>query len=375
MTAAARERLLATFLDLVRIDSPSGEEGACARYCARELVNAGCTVAFDDSQDTTGSETGNLVAVLPGDAPGVLVLSAHLDCVEPCRGVEPVIDQGVVRSAGPTVLGADDKAGLAAAIECVRRLTELPGRRPTLKVVFTVMEEVGLTGAKALEREHVVGDLCVVLDADGEPGGIVTGAPTHWTFVATFSGRAAHAGLAPERGVSAIAMAAEAVTRMPAGRLDPGTTANIGTLAGGTATNVVAAEVTMTGECRSLDAHRVEEVRAEMDAAMRSAADELGGAVAIEWTREYTGFSVPEDSLCVALVADACRDIGIEPRPFTTGGGSDANIIAAMGVPTLALSCGMRGVHGVDETLAVDDLETLTRMCVAIARRLAGEGV
>lgn len=365
------ERLLATFLDLVRIDSPSTRESACAAYCASALQEAGCGVRFDDSAGATGSDTGNLIAELPGTAPGVLTLSAHLDVVQPCEGVEPLVRDGRVFSAGDTVLGADDKAGLAAAIECVRRLSESGGVYPTVRCVFSVQEEVGLLGAKALDPADVASDLCIVLDADGTPGGIVTAAPTHYTFKATVMGRASHAGVAPERGISAIAIAADAVGRMRLGRLDEATTANIGSISGGTATNVVPARVALTGECRSLDRERVEVVRTQIDAALTDAAAEAGGAVEALWTLEYEGFALPEEHEAVQLVKAACADVGLEPRTFRTGGGSDANIISALGVPTLALSCGMAGVHGTEEEIAVADLQALTRLVEAVARRLA----
>jgi tripeptide aminopeptidase len=271
-------------------------------------------------------------------------------------------------------LGADDKSGLAAAIECVRRLAEKGGARPNVRCVFTVQEEVGLKGAKALEREVVEADLCLVLDADGEPGGVVIGAPTHYTFTATFTGRAAHAGVAPEKGVSAIAMAADAISSIEIGRLDEQTTANIGTISGGIATNVVAAKVIVTGECRSRDRDRVEAVRQAMDSEMREAASKRGGSVEVEWALEYESFSIAEDDPLMSIVLGAAVDAGLSPHTFMTGGGSDANVIAALGVPTVALACGMKGVHGTEEQIATVDLESLTRLCEATARRLAEEG-
>lgn len=364
-------RLLATFLDLVRIDSPSGAEAACAEYCARVLTEAGCVVRFDDSASVTGSDTGNLIAELPGTTEGVLVLSAHLDVVQPCHGVQPEVRDGVVFAAGDTVLGADDKAGLAAAIECVRRLVEEGGSYPTVRCVFTVQEEVGLVGAKALEPGAALGDLCLVLDAAGRPGGIVIGAPTHYVFHARFTGRAAHAGVQPEAGISAIAMAARAIAELPIGRLDEITTANVGSVNGGTATNVIAATVDVTGECRSLDRDRVEALREGMDKTMREAAAAAGGTVEIEWDLQYESFGFDEHDPLVTLMASACSDVGLASSTFTTGGGSDANVLAAQGVPTLALSCGMEGVHGMTEQIEVADLESLTALCVAVARRLS----
>lgn len=365
------DRLIASFLDLVRIDSPSREEREVALVIARELQQLGFAVRFDDTASETGSNTGNLVADLPGAAgTRTLVLSAHMDCVEPCRGVVPVIADGIVSSEGETVLGADDKAGIAAILEAVRRLLESGADRPHLRIVLTVCEEIGLSGAKALAARDAAGDVCLVLDADGEPGGIVIAAPTHLTFVAEFHGTAAHAGVAPEAGVSALAMAAKAVSAMQLGRLDDRTTANVGTIAGGTATNVIPASVSMTGECRSLDVDRVEEVRAAMDTVMRQAARSAGGSVDISWTREYSGFSYDPDAPLVIEALEACADAGLVAQLKKTGGGSDGNIFAAHGVPTLVLSCGMRSVHGTHESIAVGALESLCDLVLAFARRM-----
>jgi tripeptide aminopeptidase len=367
----ADERLLATFLDLVRIYSPSTKEAECAHYCAAALTEAGCSVRFDDAGPATGSDIGNLIAELPGTAPGVLVLSAHMDCVEPCDGVRPVVCDGIIASSGTTILGADDKAGLAAAIECVRRLSEGDTPYPTVRCVFTVQEEVGLLGAKNLDPAAAEGDLCLVLDAEGGVGAIVTGAPTHYTFTAEFTGTASHAGVRPEAGISAIRMAAVATERLPIGRIDEQTTANVGTVHGGTATNVIAARCTLTGECRSLDRATVESLRASMDETMRACAAEAGGTVDITWTLEYEGFRFSNDDPAIAIVARACDELGIVASHYETGGGSDANIFAAHGSPVVALACGMRGVHGVDEELAVSDLEGLAALCTAVASRLA----
>jgi tripeptide aminopeptidase len=369
------ERLLASFIDLVRIDSPSGLEAAHAGHCAAGLEHMGFSVRFDATAALTGSNTGNLIADLPGTAPDApsLLLSAHLDCVEPCRGVEPVIRDGVIASAGETVLGADDKAGIAAIFEGVLRAIESGMHRGDIRVVLTVAEECGLKGAKALDPEDAVADLCLVFDADGEPGGIVVGAPTHYTFVAEFAGTASHAGVAPEEGRSALLMAARSISAMELGRLDARTTANVGTVEGGTATNVVPARVTMTGECRSLDPDRALGVRASMESAMREAAHSLGGAVEIRWTKEYEAFHTPEDSPAITVVSQACDDAGLTPRLFTTGGGSDGSVFAERGTPTLVLSCGMDSVHSTEERIRVQDLESLARLVQAIISRLAGQ--
>lgn len=369
------ELVLATFLDLVRIDSPSLEEAAIARFCDEYLRRLGFVVRFDETEQVTGSDTGNLIADLPGLAcDSRLVLSAHMDCVEPCRGVVPEVVEGVVRAQGDTVLGADDKAGIAAILEACSAVVEAGGPRPAIRVVFTVQEEIGLRGAKALSCDDAQGDLCLVLDVNGAPGGIVVGAPTHYTFTARFEGRAAHAGVEPERGISAVWMAADAIVHMRLGRLDDRTTANVGSIHGGAATNVITATCDLTGECRSRDRAVVEQVRAEMHAAMHAAAERSGGRVTVEWTLEYEGFSRGAEDPAVELVSVACADVGLEARLFETGGGSDANIFASHDIPTLALSCGMEGVHGIGESVRVQHLEDARRLIVAVVDRMARVG-
>ncbi|MDO9556798.1 MAG: M20/M25/M40 family metallo-hydrolase [Coriobacteriia bacterium] len=367
------DRLVDTFLDLVRIDSPTGHEGGVARYIAAALEASGCVVRFDETEAATGSDTGNLVAALPATCSGkTIALSAHMDCVDPCSGVEPVIRDGVVSSADATVLGGDDKSGVAAIIEVVRRLSQSDRPHPEVRVLATVSEENGLVGAKALKPEDCAADICLVLDAAGDVGGIVTAAPTHYTFQAIFSGRAAHAGVEPERGVSAIVMASRAISSMELGRLDAETTANIGTVHGGSATNVVAPTCEVTGECRSLDHEHAGVVRDAMDAALHAAADELGGSVKITWKLEYRGFRFADDAPEIALVSDACADIGITPRLFRTGGGSDGNILSAKGAPTLVLSSGMTDVHSVDESLELRQLALLVDLLEAVIYRAVG---
>jgi tripeptide aminopeptidase len=345
-------RLLETFFALVRIDSPAGSEAELAAHLEQRLTRLGCSVRFDDAESRTDSECGNLIAELAGTVAGrTIVLSAHMDTVMPGRGVVPVVEDGVVHSAGETILGADDKAGIAAILECVERVVE---------------GEVGLQGAKALDPADLEGDVCLVLDADGAPGAIVVAAPTHYTFKATFTGQAAHAGVEPEKGRSAVVMASHAVTAMRIGRLDAETTSNIGTIQGGVATNVVAASCVLTGECRSLDPAKAEAVRAEMDAALCSAASISGGAV---WTKEYDGFRFAEDDPLLVLVEGACRDAGLEPRRFDTGGGSDGNVFTAKGLPSLVLASGMRNVHGTSESISVADLGAMVRLLLAVIRR------
>ena len=360
-------RLLDLFCELVRIESPSRREAAMAGRCADELRSLGFEVRFDGSASQTGSDTGNLIAHLPGTAGGAIVLSAHMDTVQPCAGIEPVVEGGVVRSAGDTILSADDKAGVAAILEGVRSVLEDGASRPDITVLLTTCEELHLLGAGALaEGELPAGAPCYVLDADGAPGTVIVGAPCHWALKARFSGRAAHAGVEPEKGASAIAMAAAAVGAMPLGRIDEATTANIGTISGGCATNVVPDACALAGECRSLFAERAGAQKAAMTAALKDAAARFGGAVEVEWTKSYDAVLYDEDDELVRGLSSAIRAAGLEPRFHRSGGGADANVLCARGVRAVTLGIGMTAFHSVDEHIAVADLEGSARLVEAL---------
>jgi tripeptide aminopeptidase len=369
------KRLLDTFLNLVQIDSPSLAEADVAAYCKRMLEDAGCAVRFDDAALVTGSNSGNLIATLPanpsdGLAPsGKLYFSAHMDCVNPCQGIEPVIVDGVLRSKGETILSGDDRVGLAAIIELIQTLAEENRPHPEIGVLFSVAEEIGLRGAHALDASDFNGEPCFVLDANGSPGVVIIGAPFHYLFTARFTGKAAHAGIEPEKGVSAIALASKAVLAMQLGRLDEHTTANVGIINGGSTFNVVPETCVMTGEFRVMDERRIDEVKAQLNGACEDAVFGTGGSVKVEWDEEYPGFQICEDDPLVQLVLDEATALGLLTQTVITGGGSDANILASKGLNPLVLGTGMTNVHSTTESLAIADLEALTRLCIAIVLR------
>lgn len=362
-------RLLDLFCEIVRIESPSRHEAAMAARCADELRGLGFSVRFDDSAAQTGADTGNLVAYLPGTAPGHVVLSAHMDTVQPCAGIEPVVEDGVVRSAGDTILSADDKAGVAAILEGVRSVVEEGAPRPDVTVLLTTCEELHLLGSGALAPDALpAGAPCYVLDADGAPGTVITGAPCHWTLEAVFAGRASHAGVVPEAGISAIQMAAVAIGAMPLGRIDEATTANIGVIAGGRETNVVPEACMLRGECRSLYPERAEAQKAAMTVALEQAAARFGGTVGIDWTPSYGAVLYDEDDALVQAAARAARAAGLEPCFRHDGGGSDANVLAARGVRAVTLGVGMTAFHSPEEHISVADLEGTARLVEALVR-------
>lgn len=353
-----KQRVLETFLSIIAIDSPSRHEAAMAAYCRERLEHLGFTVEFDDSQKDTGSDTPQIMAFKKGTAPGHVALSAHMDCVQPCHAIKAHVEDGVIRSDGTTILSGDDKSGVAEILEALESMAESGRPCPDVTVLFSVCEELGVAGApyypkQLFDRET----LCLVVDAEGAPGTIFTAAPYHYVFTATFHGTAAHAGVEPEAGRNAIAMAARAVETMPLGRHDTATTSNVGIIAGGSATNVVPAECELRGECRSIQSDAVEDLKARMEAAMHAAAEELGGTVDVQWRLSYPGVFVAEDDPDVQMMVDVAKQLGFEPHLTVTGGGSDANILATKGAKPIPIGSGMTDFHSLHESLKVDDLQ------------------
>jgi len=347
-------RLLDTFLGLVRIDSPSGEEAAIAQELSARLRGLGLAVELDGMN--------NVVARLPGRG-NPLLLAAHMDTVRPGVGVKPVVRDGVVCSDGTTVLGGDDKSGVAIILEAVECLVEGKLPHPPLEVVLTVQEEVGLLGAKGLDQSRLRAKTGISFDCGGAPGTVVVDTPTHDSVSAVVHGKAAHSGTRPEDGVNAILVAAEALVSMPLGRIDEETTANFGTIRGGTATNIVPDLVELRGEARSRQLAKLEAQTAAMVGALKDAAEHHGASVEVDVKREYDGYTLTDADPIVAALMDACRAVGVEPRLLPTGGGSDANIFNAAGIQVANLSPGMSKVHTTEECVAVSDMVT----CAEIA--------
>jgi tripeptide aminopeptidase len=364
-------RLLDTFLELVGIDSPSGYEADVAAYCAEALKACGCTVRIDDTAAQTGSNTGNLIASFPGTAAGRVCLSAHMDTVEPGRGIEPVIKDGLIFSKGNTILGADDKVGIAAIIEALRVLSEQPEglRYPQVDVLLTVQEERGLVGAKVLDLTDYTDVPCLVLDSSNAPGTIVNKAPAQRSYTAVFKGKAAHAGACPEKGISAIQAASTALAALPIGRLDSDTTTNVGTIAGGNANNVVAEYCSFTGECRSHQPARLAELCSMIEDTLRTTSDQHGTSLELTWIDNYQGFAYADDDPLILKCLAVAQELKLEAGIETSGGGADTNIFVQHGIPALSLATGMQGIHGIDECLAVADLEKLASFLVALIPR------
>ena len=351
-------RLIQTFLDLVAIDSPTGHEAAISQDLARRLAALGGAVERD--------EHGNLIGRWPGQGDW-LMLSAHMDTAGADTGIKPQIRDGVIYSDGTTILGSDDKSGVAAILETIQSLQEDGISHPPLEVVISVSEEVGLAGAKLLDKGKLLARRGYVLDAGGPIGTIVTSAPSQDALRITVFGKKAHAGSEPEKGINAIRVAAEAIAALPLGRIDAETTANIGVIEGGTATNIVPDEVHIRGEARSRNNEKLAAQVAAMAAAFQDAAERNSTRVEFKINRSYNAYKLTEETPVVAHAIAAARRLGFTPVLKASGGGADANIYAEHGITCAVISTGMAYVHTPHEHIAIADMVDATRWLAEIA--------
>ncbi len=359
-----RARLVDTFMDLVRIDSPSYEEREIAERLLAELKRFGADARMDDAGDRIGSNAGNVLARLPGTVQGPsILLSAHMDTVMPGRGVIPVREKDRIRSDGSTILGADDKSGVAIILEVLQTLKEHRLAHPPIEVIFTICEEPGLVGAKHLNISSFSSRDGLVLDS-GPAHALFTRGPAADRLRFTVHGLAAHAGICPENGINAIRVAADAISDMRLGRIDADTTANIGVIEGGIAVNIVPDRVVVHGEARAHDELRLQEQSRHMarcfeQAASRHVLRHEGNAVTprvetlIE--RDYNRMQLGENAPVVQWVMEAARRGGWAISCQKTGGGCDANIFNAHGLNIANLGTGMRQIHTLNEYLLLDE--------------------
>ena len=361
-------RLLETVLELVQLDSESRNERAVADYVKQKLKTLGYVVKEDDADTYTGGNAGNVIAYHAGSGTGKSVLfCAHMDTVAPGNGVKPVVEGSIVKSDGTTVLGGDDKAGIAAILEALAVLHDTNAVHGPVQVVFTVAEEVGLLGAKYLNLDTLQPvDAAFFFDSDGMPNQICVASPYHIDITARFYGKASHAGVEPEKGISAVQMAANAIASMQLGRLDAETTANIGMIQGGTATNVVAGETVIHGEARSLVKDKVDAQIQHMKDCCIEAAAQFGGHVEVEIEECYAAISLDEYSTTVQLAKKAVQRLGMKPELVKSGGGSDANVFCGKGIPATNIGCGMNNVHSVQEYLNLEEVKAAAAFVLAV---------
>lgn len=367
------QRLVSLFKELCLIDAPALQEKESVAFVKQHLVTMGLEVREDDAGTKIGGNANNLIAWLRGNKPGApkVYLSAHFDTVEPTAGLEigerKAADGSTeFFSTSDTILGADDKAGMAPAIEAVHSLMESGQPHGDVCLLFSCAEEIGLKGAEALDIEELGLDYGYVLDTGPPVGSFVTRTATHDKLDITIKGKPAHAGKDPEVGINAIQVAAAAIHGMKLGRIGPETTANIGIIEGGTAVNVVCPFVKMRAEARSTSVEELDEQIGHMVRRFEEAAREWGAEVAIDHQRHYGAYHVPDEAPVVATAVRAAKKLGLEPALRTTLGGSDANVYNAKGVPSIVLATGMKQIHTHEEHVSSKDLVDTARLALEI---------
>lgn len=361
---------MSRFSRLCEIASPTGEEAEVAAEVRRELESFGLEVVEDDAAVPARAGCGNLLARIPGEGPRSVMFCAHLDTVPHDGPIEVVLEDEVYRSAGETILGADNKAAVAVLLELAARHSRKPA--PVgIELLFTVAEEQGLRGAAAFDCSSLRSDVAFVLDHATDIGEVITAAPSHHRIEGTFTGVEAHSGLNPEAGRSAIAAAAAAVGEMKLGRIDEETTANVGLIEGGTSGNVIPGRCWIQGEARSVDPERAIAVLTEMGDAMVWAASSHGCEVDISSERLFGAYRVPEGSRALALAEAALRSRGHEPKHVSTGGGSDANVFSEAGMDVVLLANGTYANHTADEYVPRANLAEMLEVCEAIVEEAA----
>lgn len=360
------EKLLQTFLEMVRIDSPSGEEDAMRAYLVARVEAVGLKHRTDGG--------GNLIVEVLGHGAShdqILVLSGHMDVVPPCHNIQPVVEEvdgdRLVTSDNTTVLGADDKAGLAPILEAVFFAVENKLPRPPLRLIFTTREETKLGGAKDLDDESLQAGFAVTLDHTGKQGVIINQAPTYIEFVVTCRGKSVHAGIMPEQGVNAIVFSSKVIEKLHLGRVDKETTSNIGFLTGGKATNIVPDEVSFRGEIRSHSQEALDRELKHIGEVLAEVSAEMPGT-AYDWHHsvEFEMYRIDENHPGVQLVADAARKTGLEPQYVVTNGGSDNNVFVKRGLPGVVLSAGYMDPHSLKERVRLSEMRLCTRFVLNI---------
>ena len=361
------------FVELARVPSPPGQERAVADRVVEYLRGLALSVAEDDAGARIGSTIGNLLCRIDPTREGApLFFCAHLDTVPPDGPLEPVVDDGVVRNGGGTILGADNKAAVAAMLEATRRIVAENRPHAGIELLFTPKEEVGLRGAAAFDHERLRAKLGYVYDHAGPIGEVILGAPYQCKLDASFHGRAAHSGMYPEEGRSAIGAAARAIADLRLGRLDEETTANVGEIRGGTARNIVPEHCAFAAEARCHDEGKLGELVQEMLETITFAAQVGDCDVETKVDPSARGYRFKRDDQPVRLAAAALERNGFEPSYGLSGGGADANVFNERGLQCVNLANGMTDIHTPDERITVADLERMVEVTLALVE-VAGD--
>lgn len=368
-----KERILQEFIELVEIPSSTRSERQIADVLKQKLVEIGLQVEEDDAGEKIGGNAGNLIARLPGTIPGAscLMLSAHMDSVEPCAGIRAQRKDGVITSAGDTILGSDCKSGIVPILEALRVIQEEKVPHGEILVVFTVAEEGGLNGAKNIGPEKIRADFGYALDGSGVPGVITTMAPGQNHLQLVVHGKTAHAGLEPEAGINAIVLAGKALAELPQGRIDFETTCNVGLIQGGVATNIVPDRAEVIMETRSRNLAKLTCLTEKIVAVFTDVVEKNGGQAECHVTKKYAPYVLEQDAPVICSAVQAAQAAGLSPVLEGSGGGSDANFFNRYGIPSAVLGTGMSKVHTKEEFIREEHLFQTTEWTLQLIRLAA----
>jgi len=371
---AERERLHETFAALCRIESPSGHERACADWVTGELRSMGLEVHEDESGAAIGSDAGNLFTRIPGRSSDSILVCAHLDTVPLAAPVEPVLVDGAWENANEGILGADNKSAVAVALELARRLTSADEPPPIgVELLFTICEEVSLRGSREFDASRLHSAFGYVFDHATPIGEIVVASPSHYRIIGEFRGRAAHAGVRPEVGRSAIVAAARAIAAMKLGRIDAETTANVGMIDGGSAINVVPERCRIQAEVRSLDEPKAAAIATETIDHLEDAANAGECDLDLTVERMFRGYRTKPRAPQLVVAERALRACGYEPKQIDSGGASDANSLHAAGFACTNIADGTEHNHEPGERISAQSLERLLEIAIALVDEAASE--
>ena len=357
------KRMIDNFINYVKIDSESYNELNICNHLYIQLTTLGFEVIKTNVNNDFGSNGYNLIAKFAGDpTKKPIFMSAHVDTVAPGNGVKPVIEEDVIKSDGTTILGADNKGGVAIIVEVMQALKESGQNARPIDAVFTLCEEEALLGANVVDTNLFAAREGIVLDSGGPVGGIVTKAPGHQLHNIVIHGKPAHSGAAPQEGISAIQIAARAINSLKLGKIDDETTASVGTIHGGTAMNVIPAQVTLVSEARSLNAKKMQAQTDKMKQAFEEAAAHYGGTVDFSVKTSYPAVDVPKDAPIITALEASFLSMGIQPYFKVAGGGSDNNVFFGKGLQTVDLSIAYEDIHTLEERICISDMEKLAQV-------------
>lgn len=359
------------FIEMVQISSLSLKEKSFADNLSNKLKAMGLEVFIDNAGEKCNGNTGNIIAKLKGNTSVPTVMfSAHMDTVVPGENIKPQIRDGYIYSDGTTILGADDKAGIAAILEAIRHIKENNIKHGDIELVFFIAEEGGLFGSKHLDYSKVQSKMAFILDSGGPVGNVIVQGPSQMKIFADFKGKAAHAGVAPENGINAIQVASRAINNMKLLRIDHETTANVGSIIGGTATNIVADAVLVKFEARSLNNEKLKAQSDHMVHCINKACEEFNTTCDLQVSLNYPAFTIEKSAPIAKLVTHAIEGLGLTANLTSTGGGSDTNILNGNGIAAVTLAIGMNNVHTNSENIAVDDIVKSAELVAAIIQQV-----